>query len=700
MKTTNLGFPNTYNLLIKTAVEGFWAGKKTASDINKAQQQVITYNAAVQSQLNLQPAFDIDIYDRLLKTAVTFGIVPERFGSAQEANSNLSTYLSIPRGTATAPASSMVKWFNSNYHVVQPEIECDPKLVSSAKIPLLSENQKLALIGPWTLLSYAKNKTASSKEELFEKLAAQYITLINNLPPTTIQLEEPSFLIDGIPRAYQQFISQLTQTTHLHIYFGAVNSFVEDLFELPVAGFGLDFIDGAENLSLLEKFPNDKTLIAGIINGRNVNPATTRTKRILDEISRYISEDHLYISPSCSLQHLPLNAKREEHKFVFAEEKIAELESIKDGTIVYQEESKHPESLPGTIFNRSRKTYWISKTPFPTTTIGSFPQTAAIRKKRSEWKERRINDEEYTAFLKDSIKGCIAKQEQLNLDILVHGEFERADMVQYFAEHLEGFTSINCPVQSYGTRLVRPPIITGDIKRGDAFTVPWIAYAQSLTTKPVKGMLTGPVTLVQWSYPREDISTQAQYYQCAQALAEEVSDLVGAGITHIQIDEPALREALPLDIRHQEHYLTHAVNAFRAAYAHIPDNIIIHSHMCFSDFAEIMPAINTMGVDVLSIEDSKAQGKTASSLAQANFPGSIGLGVYDVHSPRLASLEEIVAIPQLLIKAGFDPRRIWINPDCGLKTRGEEYYLQLERMMQARSTLLKKLKEEEKNDQK
>lgn len=682
MKTTNLGFPNVYKSLIKKTVEGFWKGEKKIEDIIVAEQEVRDFNEKAQAGLDLQPVFDIDVYDRLLRTAVMFGIVPKRFGTPKEANQDLAVYLSIPRGTNKATASPMVKWFNTNYHVVQPEIEQDPLLVSHPRLPdLAGSNKKLALIGPWTLLSYAIDKMGQGKEKLFEKLAEQYISFINSLPDIVVQLEEPSFLIDGIPKGYQKFVAELKPEIHLHVYFGGVNNFAKKLFTLPVKGMGLDFVDGVSNLELLAQFPSDKILIAGIINGRNVWPVSTRTKRTLEIIQEKIPEERLYISPSCSLMHVPLIAEDEEKDFSFALEKLQELEAIKKGNINYREVEDKDVPLPTEKYGRSRKTLWISDTPYPTTTIGSFPQTSELRKMRKEWKEGKISKTKYEEFIKGYIQNCIKRQEELGLDILVHGEPERADMVQYFAEYFEGFTPIKGMVQSYGTRYVKPPVITGPVKRVAPITIRWIKYAQSLTKKPVKGILTGPVTMVQWSFPREDISREAQFYEVARALAEEVNDLVKAGIKHIQIDEPALREGLPLDSSQRAHYLKQAINAFRLVYAAVPDEIVIHSHMCFSDFPNIMEAIREMGVDVLSIEDSKSKGKTAVYIRKEGFPGSIGLGVFDVHSPRIPNLEEMVDIPSSL---NMDPRRIWINPDCGLKTRRTgEVYAQLERMMQA-----------------
>ena len=695
MKITNLGMPNVYKSLIKKEVEGFWRGEKRSEEVLSAFEDVQENNYLSQKKLDLIPKGDIDIYDRLHRTSALFGLTPERFGQLEDTKENtLENYLAIPRGRADSPASPMVKWFNTNYHVVQPEIEKDPKLNWNYSTKISEDHDKLALIGPWTVLSYAINRTNNTKEELFDKLVQEYVTFINHHPALIIQLEEPSFLINGIPKGYHEFVKQIEKETHLHVYFGAVNNFSQELFLLPVEGIGLDFVDGESNLELLPTFPKDKTLIAGIINGRNVGPTTNKTKETLDKILEEISEDKLYISPSCSLQHVPFTTENEsdyvKENLVFAIEKLDELQKIKDGTIEYKQVDCKEDDLTMEIYNRSRPPKTKNETLFPTTTIGSFPQTKEIRKLRQDWKRKKISNKEYEIQIKKYIKECIKKQEELGLDILVHGEPERNDMVQYFAENLQGFTIIKSPVQSYGTRHVRPPVITQDISRPEPISTRWSKYAQSLTFKPVKGMLTGPITMVQWAFPREDISKEAQFYQVAKVLSQEVNDLTNAGIKHIQIDEPALREALPLDKNKREHYLKHAINAFRQVYAEVNEDVIIHSHMCFSEFPEIINSINKMGVDVLSIEDSKAQGKTAISLIKEGFPGTIGLGVYDVHSPRISSIKEMIKIPEFLLENGIDPLKIWINPDCGLKTRGEEAYEQLENLVEAAKKLREK----------
>jgi 5-methyltetrahydropteroyltriglutamate--homocysteine methyltransferase len=685
MKTTNLGFPNVLEARIKRAVEGFWKGDKTIAEVHAARRGVEEASADIQKLLDLRPVHDIALYDRLFETALLFGIAPKRFGNQDDIARDAEHYLLVPRGTDDAQASPMVKWFNTNYHVVQPEIERDPKLLH---VPALEDTTKtkVALIGPWTLLSYALNRTERSEGELFSILAEQYVQLINRLSPGVVQLEEPSFVTRGMPESYESFVSRLEKEVHLHTYFGPVNSFADRLFELDVEGIGLDFVDGQSNLSLLSQFPSDKLLIAGIVNGRNVWPVSTRTKAILDTVREHITDDALYISSSCSLLHVPLTAENEDvtsGTFSFALEKLEELEAIKNGTVHYREVSTQQVPLPDEVYRRSRKTFHVSDVPFPTTTIGSFPQTPELRAVRRELKEGSVSQEEYDQFIKSYISRCIAAQERLGLDVLVHGEPERNDMVQYFAEQLNGFVAITSPVQSYGTRHVRPPVIVGDVSLDDPMTVQWTKYAQSLTDKPVKGIFTGPVTMVQWAFPREDISREAQFYDVARALSKEVAALVEAGIVHIQIDEPALREAMPLDPSQREHYLRHAVNAFRLTYAAVPDETVVHSHMCFSAFDEIMGAINNMGVDVLSIEDSKAGGKVAAALHEGGFEGSIGLGVYDVHSPRIPTVDEMTPIPQELLNKGFNPRRVWINPDCGAKTRGFEVYDQLENMVSA-----------------
>ena len=691
MKTTNIGFPNVYQSLIKQTVERFWKGQATETDVRSAFKEVESHNLSAQKHLDLIPVGDIDLYDRLLATAVRFGIVPKRFGKPEDALS-LPVYFAIARGSQEKPASPMVKWFNTNYHVVQPEIEQKPKWQSGVSVPDLSDpRRKLALIGPWTLLSYSINRTPNSSSELFKILSAEYARFIESLPAhTIIQLEEPSFVTHGIPKGYEVFLKSIKHKIHFHVYFGGVSALATKLFKLPVAGIGLDFWDGPENLSLLKDFPKNRILIAGILNGHNVWKVSMRTKKLLADIQRVIPDERLYISPSCSLMHVPLSTRGEYSKFSFAEEKIAELQAIKNGKVKYAKFNFKNAALPKKRFERKRKTFWVSDIPYPATTIGSFPQTAEVRNARRELRNGNWSKEKYESFIKERTKECVEKQDRLGLDLLVHGEFERNDMVQYFAENFSGFTVIKDPVQSYGTRHVRPPVVTGTVKRKGAFTVKWITYAQSCTRKPVKGMLTGPVTIIKWSFPREDMSPEAHFYEVAKALAEEVKDLVKAGVKHIQIDEPALREGLPLDRKLHAHYLHHALNAFRLVYAAVPDDVAIHTHMCFSEFTDILGALKDMGADVLLIEDSKSKGKLAASIRKSGFPASIGLGVYDVHSPRLPSVEEMLAIPASLKK--MDPRKVWINPDCGLKTRGGEAWTQLERMMEAVRILRKKLK--------
>lgn len=319
-----------------------------------------------------------------------------------------------------------------------------------------------------------------------------------------------------------------------------------------------------------------------------------------------------------------------------------------------------------------------------TTTIGSFPQTNELRLIRRRFRNNKISKEEYETYLKDNIKNCVKRQEEIGLDILVHGEFERSDMVEYFAENLSGFSLTDGEIQSYGTRFTRPPVITGNIERVNPFTVDWIRYAQSLTSKPVKGMLTGPVTIVQWSYPREDISREEQIHQVAESLRLEFNDLVKSGVKNIQIDEPALKESLPINRRKRDSFLESAVNSIKHVYKD-RQGTTVYLHMCYSEFSDIMDAILDLNVDVLHIEESKSQGKLAEKLINSGYKGILGLGTYDVHSPRIPTIEEIVKIPRYLLDKGIPRERIMINPDCGLKTRGDEAYAQLEQMVKAKN---------------
>ena len=512
----------------------------------------------------------------------------------------------------------------------------------------------------------------------------------------------------------------------MQTYFGDVEEIYEEVVSLPVDGVGLDMVRGTKNLHALRRhgFPREKILGIGVVDGRGVwKNDLHATVSLVEEILRRCPGEIL-IQPSCSLQHLPYTVADESKLapemrewLAFAYERLEEVAILtryfsgeqeqfrglvsestrrlrhkKDNKVVtnpaVQARLSHlkPEDFQRRVTRDNRYPAQMERLllpPLPTTTIGSFPQTAEVRRKRQEYREGKITEQAYRTFLDKEISEWIRIQETLGLDVVVHGEFERADMVAYFAELLEGMVNIQGWVQSYGTRYVQPPIVYGDVLRSKPMTVEWAVYAQSLTKKPLKGMLTGPVTILNWSYNRDDIPRRDQAYQIALAIRDEVQELERAGIKIIQIDEPAIREGLPLKRQEWQEYLDWAVKAFRLASSGVRPETQIHTHMCFSEFSDIIAYINALDADVISIEDSKKGGELAKSLHAGAYGGAIGLGVFDVHSPRVPAPEEMEVIPKAVLeKVGAE--RIWINPDCGLKTRGrKETLAQLKNMVVA-----------------
>lgn len=649
----------------------------------------------------------------------------------------------------------MTKWFNTNYHYLVPEFKqgqkfsfCDRTILSlfdEAKESGISAMP--VLIGPVSFLLLGKMKDKSSTLSLIDSLLEVYsevISFLSQRGADWIMLEEPCFVMERskeeieVLRVAYKKLSLTKGKSKLGIitYFDTVGENYEILCELPVDGIGLDLVDGVENIKLIEEnsFPEDKFLFAGVVNGRNiwVNNFSS-TISLLSHLRNYVPYDRLTLSSSCSLLHVPMSLEEEvgfsseiKKWMAFAKEKVREivflkyaLTSEKSPDMIhkiennkeaiqsqYSSQLKNIKDVRERIRNLKeedfgRKSKFLSRrnlqrkilkiSEFPTTTIGSFPQTDDLRKVRNKFKKGVISLEDYNKFLRDKIGSVIKIQEEIGLDVLVHGEFERSDMVEYFAEQLKGFIfSQNGWILSYGTRCVKPPIIFGDIQRVGSLTVDWISYAQSLTEKPVKGMLTGPVTLLQWSFVREDIPRKEVCYQLALALRDEVSDLEKAGIKVIQIDEPALREGMPLRVEKQAEYLDWAVNGFRLASGGAEDSTQIHTHMCYSNFNEIIDSISKMDADVLLIENARSENELLDVFKQTDYPNDIGPGVYDIHSPLIPSQEEIVN--QLIgVTKILNREKIWVNPDCGLKTRKwEEVIPSLKNMVSA----AKKLRQE------
>lgn len=668
----------------------------------------------------------------MLDAAILFNLIPERYKHLDL--SALDTLFAMARGyqgeKGDVKALPMKKWFNTNYHYIVPEIDDDTEIRLNGSKPIdeyleareLGIETRPAIIGPFTLLKlahYTGNKTAADFADDLSKAYQDLLKEAAKAGVEWIQLDEPSLVQDLSEEdrnLFHQLYDQILNKENnpkilLQTYFGDVRDIYQDLVSMPFDGIGLDFLEGRKTAELIEEygFPEDKILFAGLVNGKNIwKNNYGKTLEVLDSLKN--KGVPAVLSTSCSLLHVPFSLESEtrlpeEYRkhFAFAKEKLAELEELK-----HLAESDHRENEPAYTENKflfkedrnasnpevqerlagvTEENYTrrpertirqnlqkekLNLPLFPTTTIGSFPQTREVKANRSAFKKGKISEEEYKAFNREKIRECIAHQEDLGLDVLVHGEFERNDMVEYFGEALDGFLFTDKGwVQSYGTRCVKPPVIWGDVSRSRPITVEWSVYAQSLSGKPVKGMLTGPVTILNWSFPREDISIRDSISQIALAIRDEVLDLEANGIRIIQIDEAALREKLPLRKSDwYSEYLDFAIPAFRLTHSGVKPETQIHTHMCYSEFTDIIPAIDAMDADVITFEASRSDLQILDSLKENEFETEVGPGVYDIHSPRVPSVEEITdALHKMLGR--IEPEKLWINPDCGLKTRGE-----------------------------
>lgn len=631
-------------------------------------------------------------------------------------------------------ALAMKKWFNTNYHYIVPEVEDDTVIKLSAD-KLLNEYKeakelgittKPVIAGPYTVLKLCRFTENKGIDDFLDDFLAAYkelIALCNDNNISWLQLDEPAFvydLSDADKALFNKIYDELLKERGncnilLQTYFGDVRDIYEDIINKPFAGVGLDFNEGRKTFELVEKygFSAGKLLFAGVVNGKNI--WKNNYKKTLDLISSIKNacdnNINVVISTSCSLLHVPYTLNHEDKladsykiHFSFAEEKLTELaelgvladkkqDKVKsenayiDNQKVFEEERNcHNVEVKERLANIKEEDYVrlplrserqklqkekLGLPEFPTTTIGSFPQTKEIKAERAAYRKNEISEEEYTQYIKKQIADCVKWQEEIGLDVLVHGEYERNDMVEYFGEALEGYLfTQKAWVQSYGTRCVKPPVIWGDVYRKKPMTVDWSVYAQSLTNKPMKGMLTGPVTILNWSFPREDITIKESILQIALAIRDEVLDLEAAGIKVIQIDEAALREKLPLRKSDwYNEYLDFAIPAFRLTHSGVKNDTQIHTHMCYSEFTDIIPAIDDMDADVITFEASRSDLLILDSLRENNFETEVGPGVYDIHSPRVPSVDEIVnALNIMLTKISRD--KLWVNPDCGLKTRG------------------------------
>jgi 5-methyltetrahydropteroyltriglutamate--homocysteine methyltransferase len=634
----------------------------------------------------------------------------------------------------TAFAGELTKWFDTNYHYIVPEFRPDAHFtLSSTKIVdefaealALGIRTKPVLLGPVTYLTLGKvvgpAADAFDRFDLLDRLLPVYAQVLENLAALGaewVQLDEPIFALDLTPRqrsALSLAYTRLAATVPalkliVATYFGGLRENRADFVRLPVHALHVDLVRGAEELpAIARELPPTTRLSLGLVDGRNVWRTDFRTALpLLEEASGILGLERLLVAPSCSLLHVPVSLRNEPKLdpdirtwLAFAAEKLGEVVALRDyvagrggsDALAASRAAAASRRNSGRIhradvrarLDRITARDFQRESPFaeriqaqrarlalpllPTTTIGSFPQTEAVRAARAKWRKRELNDIEYEAFLEDEVARCIRFQEEAGLDVLVHGEFERNDMVEYFGEQLEGFAfTANGWVQSFGSRCVKPPIIYGDVARARPMTVSWSAFAQSLTAKPVKGMLTGPITLLQWSFVRDDQPRRDTAFQLALALRDEVLDLEAAGIAIVQIDEPALREGLPLRRSDWAPYLAWAVDAFRLAAAGVRNDTQIHTHMCYAEFNDIIAAIAALDADVITIETSRSRMELLQAFSEFRYPNEIGPGVYDIHSPRVPEIEEMEA---LIDKAAtvIPVQHLWINPDCGLKTRG------------------------------
>jgi 5-methyltetrahydropteroyltriglutamate--homocysteine methyltransferase len=734
MKTSVIGFPRVGTLReLKFASEKYFRHEITAQELTgiAADLRHRHWMTQVAAGIGFIPCNDFSFYDIVLDTAVLLGIVPKRY---RELNvSKLDTYFAMARGyqgeSGDVKALAMKKWFNTNYHYIVPEIEddtvisldCEKLTGEYEEAKELGIKTKPVVIGPYTMLKLCRYVGSKNAEDFADDVAEAYRQLIAECDEENVewlQFDEPSLVRDMddddkalFHRVYDRvFADHAGCKVLLQTYFGDVRDVYEDIINMPFAGIGLDFIEGKQTGQLIDRygFPGDKVLFAGLVNGKNIwRNHYDKTLNVVGQLRD--KKIDVVLSTSCSLLHVPYTLKQETKLsqdylrfFAFAEEKLIELSELAALAESYnytelEAYHKNQELFSGTrdcnsdevrqrlaavteadyarLPKRSERQA-LQKKEFglpelPTTTIGSFPQTKDVKSQRAQLRKGEISEQEYVDFVKGKIKECVKWQEDIGLDVLVHGEYERNDMVEYFGEALGGFLfTEKAWVQSYGTRCVKPPVIWGDVYRKKPITVDWSVYAQSLTDKIMKGMLTGPVTILNWSFPREDISIKESISQIALAIRDEVLDLEAHGIKMIQIDEAALREKLPL--RKSDwytEYLDFAIPAFRLTHSGVKAETQIHTHMCYSEFTDIIPAIDDMDADVITFEASRSDLQILDSLRENNFETEVGPGVYDIHSPRVPSVAEIVkAVNVMLTKIGRD--KLWINPDCGLKTRG------------------------------
>ena len=740
---------------LKFAVEAFWKGAKSEAELQQVAADIRRANWATQKAAgaDLLPVGDFSFYDHVLDLLCTLGGIPSRFGF-DAAKLTLPEYFQLARGNATQFAMEMTKWFDTNYHFIVPEWSADTEFKVNAKnlIAQIKEAKaqghdiKPTLVGPVTLAWLGKKKEdfgCRVKKLLLPKLLPAYAQLLRELAAEGvdwIQIDEPILAaeapqvwLDAFAPVYQELANTGVRIV-IGTYFASVAEHLNLLKSLPVHGVHIDCVRAPEQLSVFaDGWPDNRVLSVGLIDGRNVWRANL--SKVIDTLEPVKAKfgNNLWIAPSCSLLHSPQDLAVEEKLdgeikswMAFAAQKLVELGVVKQalahGKAAVQAAlaesdaaaadratnkkihnaavQKRVADLPKGADQRKSpfaqrikaQQEWMKLPVLPTTTIGSFPQTTEIRQARAAFKKGELSAADYDAAMKKEIAYCVEIQEKLELDVPVHGEAERNDMVEYFGEQLAGYCFSQFGwVQSYGSRCVKPPIIFGDVSRPNPMTVYWSTYAQSLTKRPMKGMLTGPVTMFKWSFVRDDVPLSVVAKQIALALNDEVLDLEKAGIKVIQIDEPAIREAMPLKKAQWDEYLAWACEAFRLSSTGAEDSTQIHTHMCYSEFNDILPAIASMDADVITIETSRSDMELLTAFGDFKYPNDIGPGVYDIHSPRVpteAEVERLLRKAMEVVPVG----RLWVNPDCGLKTRGwKETLEQLEVMMAVTKKLRKEL---------
>jgi len=751
--THNLGFPRIgAQRELKFALENYWKGVSSSNELIRLGAELRQRHWGNQASLDFIPVGDFSFYDQVLDMSFTLGNIPERVRGLQ--GDELDDYFRLARGRSAKDspcscvhAGEMTKWFNTNYHYIVPEFSAETEFSLNAcrlldqigQAHQLGVKAKPVIIGPVTYLWLGKSKDNSDKLALLPRLLPVYTALLDQLAAqgiTWVQIDEPALVTELNDEWQQAFVTAYdalkTSKTKLLLttYFGQLQDNLALACKLPVQGLHIDAISASDEVKqVITQLPADKVLSLGVIDGRNIWKTDLHaTLEWLEPIHDWL-QNRLWIAPSCSLLHVPVDLNSEQKLdaeirswLAFALQKLDELQilakalnkgrvSVQEALITNNAAIEKRRISPrvhnpavntalaginaalgrrdGHYEQRAAKQSALLKLPaYPTTTIGSFPQTSEIRQARSRFKQGELDEAAYRTLMQREIARCVREQEALGLDVFVHGEAERNDMVEYFGEQLEGFAFSQFGwVQSYGSRCVKPPILFGDISRPKAMTVEWIKYAQSLTDKPMKGMLTGPVTILNWSFVRDDQPREISCHQLALAIREEVLDLEKAGVRVIQIDEAALREGLPLRRSQWNEYLRWAVESFRIAANGVRDETQIHTHMCYSEFNDIIASIAYMDADVITIETSRSDMELLDAFDNFNYPNEIGPGVYDIHSPNIPSQEHIV---KRMRKAAerIPAKRLWVNPDCGLKTRSwEEVIPALKNMVEAARAL-------------